>query len=232
MSRSFLNIGVAAAAAVLTLFLSTPAQAVEDWTSLVRPALERSWGIDAAGLSVVASASSASARDCLEGASDQRVLRISPGLPTSEASAWIEARHGTRRLVCRVRVRIDGLIPALLALHALEIGQPVARDDLQSALVPLSLVRYVPLHELPVDAVAVVAVQAGEPVSKMAIRQRPPITAGQPVRVQAAAGSARVEVVAVAMTDGALGQVASFKTGNGDTVRARISGAGEAEVLP
>lgn len=221
-----------AAAAVLSLFLSTPTRAMEDWTALVRPALERSWGIDAAGLSVAASASSASARDCLEGASDQRVLRISPGLPTSEASAWIEGRHGARRVVCRVRVRIDGSIPALVALNALEIGQAISRDDLQSALLPLSQVRQVPLHELPVDAIAVVAVQAGEPVSKMAVRRRPPITAGQPVRVQAVAGKARVDIVAVAMTDGALGQMASFKTANGDSVRARISGAGAAEVLP
>lgn len=168
----------------------------------------------------------------MEGAADLSVLRVSPSSPVSEASAWIQGRRGHQSVVCRVRVHIDGSIPVWVAHHEIGIGQMIGSDDLDFTAMPLKAVRQSPLRSLPIDAIAVVALQPGEPVASAAVRQRPPIIAGQPVRLQAAAGSARVEIMAVAMTDAALGQLASFKTGGGNTLRARIVGAGEAEVMP
>lgn len=217
---------------MLSAPISASAQAGDDWTRLARPVLERSWGVDATALSVTVSADSQSDKGCIEGAADLIVLRVSPSSPVSEASAWIQGRRGYQTVVCRVRIRIDGSIPVLVARREIGIGQMIGSDDLDFTAMPLKAVRQSPLRSLPADAVAVFSLQAGEPISNAAVRQRSPIVAGQPVRLQAVAGSARVEIMAVAMTDAALGQLASFKTGSGNTLRARIMGAGAAEVTP
>lgn len=192
----------------------------------IRDALASRWGIDASNLSIAANLDT---DHCPGTSSSSNVVRLTPSSPWRNADLWVRQPDGP---ICRIRVELEGFVPVLVTRRDWAAGSVLRVEDLQQVEWRLADLRTIPLNSLAAATELRVPIRAGQPLPKDAVRPSQVVHAGQAIRVNATVGRARVEQVVTAKTDVGIGQVASFRTASGNSLRARLTTAVGAEVVP